>query len=580
MSDDLLYSIDKLSKDEAIKLQAKLLGYRKLPPSIEEFIESDYYLGRVFGNKKLYPYWKEKLLQIYPTPIHTDYPYVILTGPLGGGKSTLSKIMAAYNMCRLDHLDNFDYFGIAITKTLDFLWFHSSSTKAYHDFIASSWTIMKQSPYFETGMFHDYYSTFSYVADGPRSNNAIGGDIIYANFSEVNFIEYWKIKFKVDQLFSRFESRFLKVLGYFGGITIDSSATNENSYVNDLIKNSSRKFLVIEDPIWKIKSHLGIYFKTGSFKVYSGDNQTFPFIVERSEDITDKLDIDKFIEVPNELLDQYKTDIVLALQDTAGVSVSSTNLFYANKDKLRESFTLNFVGEPVIIVDFYNEDTYWDLVREYILNNVPDEKIIFIGIDMGVTGDFCGFSISYFDDYVYLNGKAIKEKIKIKTPVAFGIARIAGQETAITKIYDLIVEIENHYDIGAVVTDQYQSTQLRQDLNRKNIHAYLNSVDRDTVAYIYHKNQIYNGLSTMTKNPLLMKEAESVIDIGGKVDHNPGESKDILDSVVNSHRAVYMNIELATQISSKYSVKYQLDFMKRLQGPNKEVDSFLNSRTF
>lgn len=75
-----LSTLDNLSSDQALQIQAKILGYAKMPPSIEEFIESDYYLGKIFGNGKLYPYWKEVLKKIYPTPIHTRYPFVIYTG--------------------------------------------------------------------------------------------------------------------------------------------------------------------------------------------------------------------------------------------------------------------------------------------------------------------------------------------------------------------------------------------------------------------------------------------------------------------------------------------------------------------
>lgn len=567
--------LDNLSPEQAIELQAKILGYVKVPPSIEEFIESPYYLGSMFGGGKLYPYWKEILKKIYPTPIHTAHPFVVFTGPLGGGKSTITKVMNLYTLCRLGHLNNFDYFGIVITKTIDFIMFHTTNSKAWSDLIQGSWNIYGESPYFKSE-FKWSDSLYRYVADGPRTNNSIGGDAIFYHFSEVNFVNYHTAKYKIDQAFDRYKSRFLRVMNYFGGIVVDSSAAGDESIVDYLIKEYPG-LLVVRDPIWEIKKHLNIYFRLGAFKVYTGDATHEPFIVDEENPITDDHDPDKVIDVPMELYENYKSDIVLSLQNTAGISTSSTDIFFTNKEKLKESFSIPNHIQDTLLADFYDEEQYWEQVREQIMR-IPKEKILFVGIDMGITGDLAGFAISYFDDYVYKDGKATIE-FKTKTPVAIGISRKSGQETAITKIYNLILAIdEAGYEIGAVTTDQYQSTQLRQDLNRAGIWSYLYSVDRTMDAYIFMKVQIYKGLSTIVKNKILQKEVSGLIDTGYKVDHKSDNSKDISDAVCSSIKAIKDNIGLAVNISTKYSVEVQLKVLRNI---NKSdiVSQMLEERT-
>lgn len=564
--------ITDLSKDQAIQVQAKILGYEKVPPSIEEFVNDPYYLGSMFGDGKLYPYWLEVLKEIYPTPIHTAHPFVIFTGPLGSGKSTVTKIMNLYQLCRLGHLENFDYFGIVISKTIDFIMSHTSSSKAYSDLVQGSFKIYESSPYFNNE-FKWSDSLYRYVSDGPRTNNSIGGDAIFYHFSEVNFISYYTAKYKIDQAFDRYKSRFLRVIDYFGGVIIDSSAAGDESIVDYLIQNYPR-LKVYREPIWNVKKHLNIYFRKGSFKVYTGDSTTDPFIIDDEHQLTAENDPDKVIDVPMELYENYLSDITLSLQNTAGISTTNTDLFFTDKKKLASCFTIPNKIPDTIIADFYDDEQYWEQIREQVLE-IPKEKILYIGIDMGVSGDTCGFAISYFDDWIYKEGKPTIE-FKTCTPVAVGISRKSGQETAITKVFNLIKSISEVYEIGAVVTDQYQSTQLRQDLTFNGIYTYLSSVDRTTVPYTFMKVQIYRGLSTIVNNKILKVELAELINTGYKIDHPSSGSKDISDAVCNSIKAIKDNISYASEVSSKYSLDQQI---RVLQNISKDaIEEFLNSR--
>lgn len=567
--------VEKLSNDQILQLQAEILGYKKMPPTIEEFVLGDYYLGKMFGNGGLYPYWLEVLKEIYPTPIHTRYPFVIFTGPIGGGKSTVTKIMAMYTLCRLGHLNNFNYFGVVISKTIDWIFFHTSNEKAWSDSVNGCWNYYNISPYFQTE-FQWSDRLYKFVADGPRTNKSIGGDAIFYHFSEVNFVAYHTAKYKIDQSFDRYKSRFLKIINYFGGIVIDSSAAGDNSIVDYLIKEYPG-LKVWRDPIWKVKEHLGIYFREGSFKVYTGDSVNEPFIIDEEHPVTDDHDPDKVLDIPMELYANYKSDIVLSLQNTAGISTTNTDLFFTDKEKLKEAFTIPNHIPDIIVADFYDDEQYWDQVREQIMR-IPKEKILYIGIDMGVSGDLCGFAISYFDDWIYKEGKPTIE-YTTKTPVAFGISRKPGQETNITKVFNLIKEINNHYEIGAVVTDQYQSTQLRQDLKNEEIYCYLSSVDRTMDPYIYLKVQIYKGYCKIVNNKYLKSEVFQLINTGYKIEHTSDSSKDISDAVCNSHYAIKINIGTASDISTKASLDAQIRAM-RVMDKGDAVQNYLKSRTF
>jgi len=84
MTDRELAQLKSLDVNTQIEQAAEYLGYKSLPPTIDKFVTKPYYLGKVCEN--LYPFWREKLKEMFPTCIHNKYPVVIFTGAIGCGK--------------------------------------------------------------------------------------------------------------------------------------------------------------------------------------------------------------------------------------------------------------------------------------------------------------------------------------------------------------------------------------------------------------------------------------------------------------------------------------------------------------
>jgi hypothetical protein len=68
----------------------KLKKYEKAPPTVMEFLSNPYYLGEeTQGGERIFPYWKVKLQELYPTPFYEydpDKKIILLTGATGIGK--------------------------------------------------------------------------------------------------------------------------------------------------------------------------------------------------------------------------------------------------------------------------------------------------------------------------------------------------------------------------------------------------------------------------------------------------------------------------------------------------------------
>ncbi|CAH9017387.1 hypothetical protein VP150E351_P0237 [Vibrio phage 150E35-1] len=68
-------------KAGAQRILALASGYREVPVSIDEFVESDEYLGQETDNGRLiYPGWRERLRSEFPDPFTTKSDIIVLSG--------------------------------------------------------------------------------------------------------------------------------------------------------------------------------------------------------------------------------------------------------------------------------------------------------------------------------------------------------------------------------------------------------------------------------------------------------------------------------------------------------------------
>lgn len=116
MALDILGEYSKIGESEVLK---ELLDsdYAETPADISTFLHDKKYLGNALydqeGRFTLFPYWEEKLKEVFPDRFTTAYNTIILTGAIGLGKSTVAVICLLYMLHRLLCLkDPYLYYGL------------------------------------------------------------------------------------------------------------------------------------------------------------------------------------------------------------------------------------------------------------------------------------------------------------------------------------------------------------------------------------------------------------------------------------------------------------------------------------
>lgn len=99
--------------------------YAEIPVDIETFLFDKRYLGNGLvdseGRRTVFPYWVDKLKEVFPNNLDTAYNTIILTGSIGIGKSFFAVLVELYLMYRMLCLkDPYLYYGMQPIDKISF----------------------------------------------------------------------------------------------------------------------------------------------------------------------------------------------------------------------------------------------------------------------------------------------------------------------------------------------------------------------------------------------------------------------------------------------------------------------------
>lgn len=460
----------------SLNLLEKALG---LDDSLEfeHFVRSADYLGL----DSVYDFWFDEFGRV-----KDDVSELIIDGSLGGGKSFLVAIYLTYRITKLFMQgDPCLVLGLSPGSEIYVLYFSVSQTTAKATGYKYIFNMVDRCKWLTNNyprnknvtseiQFPNHFTIMHASAEGHQIGMNVWGFILdEANFrggvgkgTQDQYAETFRL---CSQLIDRQITRFSTPTGINALACFVSSAAYESSFIE------TRKELARKDPnaiiITAVQYKINPQnYSKEMFEVFCGYGQAEPRIVESakekegllsSAEISPDLAYKYFEKVPVSIKKQFEINIYLAIQNHCGRPTNVKGTFMTNITVLNGAYEkeiLNaFFQDKVTIssADDSELSEFFDLERV----KYPDRPHS-IFLDLSIQGDSGGFSCTRYD--------GIEEGVRQHVHV-FTVEIVPPQFPAMTriqKIFTFVVWlVENGVNVTAFGSDQYQSTQIRQDIN-------------------------------------------------------------------------------------------------------------------
>lgn len=367
--------------------------FSRPPPTIQEFISDDYYLGKVCKKTEessgLYPKWIEVLYELFSP--QKCYKQLILTGSIGLGKSWLASVVMLYKMARCLCMRNpLAFFGLKAT-TITFSYFSITQAQVKGGTFADTVLMMAESPFFMEHLkdnapnrkYADRRIEFVKnlkIEAGSKVHEAIGRNTLCSLIDEINFRLEKDAAKAASDLFAaidrRYKSRFRHTSE--GLIILISSARNENDFINTHISKYRHdpSTLICDFPWWDVVGAVRIAYSGKKFYVDIGDALNPPAVLMEQE-ATLGIPSHRVIEVPIEHLEEFNLDTEGSIRDVAGISTGRISKLFPGVMPLINTIADGCVnpfrgeqlklslGSPHKIIDFLaNEGKYFIMTKQ------------------------------------------------------------------------------------------------------------------------------------------------------------------------------------------------------------------------
>jgi len=539
------------------------LDYEVAPPTPEEFLTDDNYLGPV--GRDLYPKWKETFYHIMDP--RSDIHELILRGCLGSGKTLFCSTIMTYIICWLMHLKS------PIATLLDT---YSDTSSIFLAELSTDkdqlkknmWTttlrMLKLCPFIQSrahlkaeGNYDDMLLRLPkniILSGGSLAAHVLGQNLFGVFMDEANFRrsadpqeEAYAFYYKLRR---RVEGRFLRRTG-MGFVGLISSEGGEGVFLDrhcNEIQERAKKGIpndahIVQFAEWDIRPIPDLSGE--KFLVDIGDNLRSPHILGDGEAVRSGAQV---IEVPVEYRNDAERELVHFLMDVAGKVPGRAHRYFYNVEAALRSLrlrnpVLSEIAELALDTEFEGSD-YLD--EPALLTKIQGRwrpRILplaarFIHIDLAKNDDVAGFAMVHVGDFD-----------RGGTPIIHVDFAICFQASAKKPIdYDKILRLifwlrDSGFSIEKISYDSYQSQHSLNTLEKEGLVAELRSVDRmkdmDRGRKIQPEYFLFRSMLSEDRilnpiSPLLRREILQLISVEEKPDHEKNESKDMIDAIVGA----------------------------------------------
>lgn len=549
--------------------------------SIEEWVNSPYYASPDI--ESLYPFWKQHIINIFNSEVPINE--VIVHGSLGSGKSTFACFLALRKIYELSCYDIPQrLFNLQVSTVISAVLFSVNKEVAESGIYGQLRALIDTTPYFQEhfprdrGLKYDiiWSDKRMRVGFGSNANDQIGQNMYLGILDEGNFFQgEGTLSSKSGNQMSKSQSLYLAIRRRgenrfsSGGVdyslsVLMSSARTSNSMVEQRIEatRGKKNVYVIHAVSYEVTPYK---YSSEKFWCFVGNDLLDPLVINSISDVHNILDslqepwpnesdIDKIIEnipekyrelftrVPMNLKSSYDSDIISALQDLSGISVSPMGRLFTSRKHFNECVS-EILEHPFTQDEFIISTGSEVQIKDYLKSTwkpINPDKPRFLHIDQSTTTDSTGISMVHIDrldtgpDGEVLPHITVDFMLRINPP-------LAPNHIDIAKCRGFVLYLANKLGIkiGLCTYDSFQSSESRQQLELAGISTDLLSVDRTATEYKQFCDLIYANRISFYRYSRMEKELFELIYYRDrdKVDHPPvqqGGTKDVMDSLVGA----------------------------------------------
>lgn len=531
--------------------------FEERPATIREFLGPDY----LNIENKVRPAIINELEAIFGDTVSSDciavYEKAMITGGIGIGKTTVASIVLPYLahwvLCLKDPQE---FFNLLPGSRIAFMQMSTSGNQAKEVVFGDIKARVEHSPWFSQK--YPFDRNFKNQLRFPKEIWILPGDSAETTFEGYNILggildeadshKVTQNKDYADQGYttinSRIESRFGAVqksngTHSYGFLLVIGQMKRGNGF-------AARKYAEFKKDSKAYAVRMAIWESFGWDRFTdqkTGQRDSFWYDAKRYEIIPKEMAQirgypEEIVEVPTAFRESFELNPAKALRDLAGIPPITGSPFIALGYKVEECSTrwsLRFGGltSPV-----RPDGTFEPWFK------APDrlKRACHIDIAYSGDGDALGFAMGHVPEMVLVEGE---HKPYIVIDMLMRIHAPAGREIFLGDIRRMIYDLRDdlRFKIVRVTMDGFQSTETRQQLERKRIETEIVSVDRTTLPYEDLREAIYENRIDFPKymirlrdddtemTEILVKELTELVDDGNKVDHPENGSKDVADSV-------------------------------------------------
>jgi len=521
--------------------------FEQRPASIPEFLGPKYLDLEHTIREAVY----DVLIDIFGEDVNADrialVQEAIFTGAIGIGKTTLASIvipyMAHWALCLRDPQN---FYGLMSGTRIAFMLMSTSRLQARNVVYSDIKARIDYSPWFQDNYQYDpkITSLFKFPKDiwiipGDSSEKTFEGfNILGGIVDEIDSHKSTKDKSYVEIGYDTIRGRVSSRFGDRGFILLIGQMKSATGFAAKMYRRYSG-----EPNSYAARMSIWDSFGWDKFKDADGNRESFWFDCDRMQ-ITTKIlaELQGFpshiIEIPNVYYNDFAYSPFKSLRDLAGRPAAVGSPLFNDPSKIQEArrnwlWRFNVAEGPV---DFKNQIAPWFKGRNSV------KRVVHVDIAYSAEGDALGLAMGHVPEVVDIDGE-LKPFICIDMMMRFKAA--PGTEIFLGDIRRIIYDLKERrgFNIVKLTTDGFQSTDFRQQVERKRIHTDVLSTDKSTLPYF----DLYDAMSEdriaippyevalSWDQPelvdILFREISQLVEGENKIDHPQDGSKDLADAV-------------------------------------------------